>query len=107
MNSKIRSLNFPDGWTWIQFDETGKVISPYKLLPSLFDSLDEDSVEEYFKGEPVADGGAAMTAYAMIQFTEMSQVERERIIDGLLRYCELDTLAMVLLWEGFKDCLPH
>ena len=52
-------------------------------------------------GDRLADGGAAMTAYAMMQFTEMSDVERNRIIEGLLKYCELDTMAMVFLWEGF------
>jgi len=24
------------------------------------------------------------------------------VIAGLLKYCELDTMAMVFLWEGFK-----
>ena len=101
-NSEIRSLNFPDAWTWIKFDETGKVISPYKLLPPLFDTLDEDNVEKYFKNDPVADGGAAMTAYAMMQFTQMSEAERARIIEGLYRYCELDTMAMVFVWEYWR-----
>jgi len=44
-----------------------------------------------------------MIAYAMMQFTEMSDGERERIIQGLLKYCELDTLAMVFLWEGWSQ----
>jgi hypothetical protein len=98
-NSEVRSLNFPDGWKWIQLDETGKVKNPYKLLPPLFDNLDVDNVEEFFKGDQLADGGAAMTAYAMMQFTQMSDAERAKIIDGLYRYCELDTMAMVFVWE--------
>jgi len=102
-NSEIKSLNFPDGWTWIKLDETGKVISPYKILPPLIDRLDEDSVEEYFKSDPVADGGAAMTAYAMMQFTQMSDEERARITDGLYRYCELDTMAMVFVFEYWNS----
>jgi hypothetical protein len=103
LGSEIRSLNFPDGWTWIRLDETGKVISPYKLLPPLIDILDETSIEEFFKSDPVADGGAAMTAYAMMQFTQMSDAERARIKDGLCRYCELDTMAMVFLWEYWDN----
>jgi hypothetical protein len=103
LGSEIRSLNFPDGWTWIRLDETGKVISPYKLLPPLIDILDETSIEEFFKSDPVADGGAAMTAYAMMQFTQMSDAERVRIIDGLYRYCELDTMAMVFVWEYWSN----
>lgn len=64
-----------------------------------FEDLDEENVEELLMGNRLADGGAAMTAYAMMQFTDMSHGERERIIQGLLKYCELDTLAMVFLWE--------
>ena len=48
----------------------------------------------------IADGGAAMSAYAKMQFTEMTSGERERIVKALLKYCELDTFAMVLVWEG-------
>lgn len=44
-------------------------------------------------------GGAALTAYAKMQFTEMSELERKLVIKGLLRYCELDTLAMVIIYE--------
>ena len=104
-NSQIKSLNFDDGWKWIQLDEEEKVISPYKLLPPLFDDLDEENIEEFLMGDRLADGGAAMTAYAMMQFTEMTDGERERIIKGLLKYCELDTLAMVFIWEYWNRAI--
>lgn len=78
------------------------MISPYKLLPPLFDDLDGEQIEELLMGEKLADGGAAMTAYGYLQFTQMSDGERERIIQGLLKYCKLDTMAMVFLWEGLK-----
>ena len=100
-NSEIRSLNYDDGWRWIRFDDAGRVISPYKLLPPLFDDLDAEEVEEVLMGDRLEDGGAAMTAYAMMQFTSLSDAERTRIAEGLLRYCELDTMAMVFLWEGW------
>jgi hypothetical protein len=102
-NSEIRSQNFEDGWRWIEYDDHGEVKNPYDLLPSLFDNLDDDNVETFLMGDRLADGGAAMTAYAMMQFTEMSQFERDRIIQGLLKYCELDTMAMVFLWEGWNN----
>jgi len=38
-----------------------------------------------------------------MQFTEMTAEERERIKAALLRYCELDTFAMVMIYEAFKD----
>ncbi len=33
------------------------------------------------------------------QFSEMSQAQGQKVADVLLRNCELDTLAMVLIWE--------
>jgi hypothetical protein len=44
-----------------------------------------------------------MTAYAKMQFTEMSGEERKLVTEGLLRYCELDTFAMVVIYEFWKD----
>lgn len=102
-NSEIKSQNFDDGTVWIQQDDQGQVRNPYDLLPSLFEDLDDDNVEEFLMGDRLADGGAAMTAYAMMQFTEMSDTERSRIVEGLLKYCELDTMAMVFLWEGWSS----
>ena len=44
-------------------------------------------------------GGAAMMAYAYLQFTDMTDTQRAYYKNGLLRYCELDTMAMVMIWE--------
>ena len=44
-----------------------------------------------------------MMAYCYSQFTEMSEPEREAIKSSLLKYCELDTLAMVMLVEYWRD----
>jgi len=38
-----------------------------------------------------------------MQFTEMSKIERTHLIKGLLKYCELDTLAMVMIYEFWLD----
>ena len=101
--SQIKSLNYEDGWKWIQYDVDGKVKSPYKLLPSIFEDLSEDEKTEMVAHEYLADGGAAMIAFAKMQFEEISEMERERIISGLLKYCELDTLAMVMMYEFWLD----
>ncbi len=53
----------------------------------------------------IYDGGAAMAAYGKIQFTNMPDAEREKITKALLRYCELDTLAMVIILEEFRELL--
>lgn len=98
-SNEIKSLNFDNDWIWIEKDKQGKVINPYKLLPALFDDIDQDELDSFTTESKLADGGAAMTAYAKMQFTEMSNIERNHIIDGLLKYCELDTLAMVMIME--------
>ena len=104
-NSPIRSLNYEDGWVWIKKDDQGAVINPYKLLPPLFEGIDDDQIEEFLMRSNIQEGGAAMTAYAKMQFGSITDKERESIIKGLLRYCELDTLAMVLVWEYWNDII--
>jgi hypothetical protein len=53
----------------------------------------------------VAEGGAATTAYARLQFETLSPETRNKINQALLRYCELDTLAMVMIVQGWRDLL--
>lgn len=98
-NSQIRSKNFDDGWVWIEHDAEGKVKDPYKLLPKLFKDIDPEEVEKFITDEDLNSGGAALTAFAKMQFTEMTETERKEVIQGLLKYCELDTLAMVMIYE--------
>jgi hypothetical protein len=92
----IPSLNFKEPHIWI--DET-KGSNPYKTLPELFDEKVIEELELEGNLENLDNGGAAMAAYAYLQFTDMSDMERELYRDGLLRYCELDTMAMVMIWE--------
>ena len=104
-NSAIKSLNYNDGWVWIKKDEKSVVINPYKLLPPLFEGIDDDQIESFLMRSNIQEGGAAMTAYAKMQFVNISDNERVSIVNGLLRYCELDTLAMVMVWEYWKDVI--
>ena len=55
--------------------------------------------------DEIREGGAAMTAYARLQFEEMSEYERGDIRRALLQYCELDTLAMVMIYEAWREDL--
>lgn len=98
----IPSLNY-DKWTWIEIDND-KVVDPYKLLPKMFEDVsDKDYL--LLNNDQLKDGGAAMTAYAMMQFSEMSDYERDEIKNALLKYCELDTLAMVMIYEGWRTMI--
>jgi len=97
----IPSLNYRD-WKWIEYVED-KVLDPYKLLPNMFQDISEKDFAVLSDSDELRDGGAALTAYARMQFEEMSEYERTEIEKALLKYCELDTLAMVMIYEGWKD----
>lgn len=51
----------------------------------------------------VADGTAAMNAYARMQYEDLSRQEYRSLRESLLKYCELDTFAMVMIYEGLLD----
>jgi hypothetical protein len=98
----LSSHNFPSGHIWLKMDGE-KVINPYKTLPPLFDNWSEIETEDNLSDmENIDNGGAALTAYAKLQYVDMTTKERDEITQGLLKYCELDTLAMVMIYEHFK-----
>lgn len=98
----ITSINFSDDHIWLHF-ENSQVINPYQLLPKLFAEWDLEKIEDTISDlDTIADGGAALTAYSKLQFTDMSHDERNELRKSLLKYCELDTLAMVMLYEHLK-----
>tara|TARA_R110000751_G_scaffold84717_5_gene169332 strand:- start:460 stop:2418 length:1959 start_codon:yes stop_codon:yes gene_type:complete len=98
----VGSTNFETSQIWLK-KNSDEVINPYKMLPPLFDGwsmLDlDDTISEL---EGIADGGAALTAYAKLQYVDMEQNERDEITSALLKYCELDTLAMIMIYEHFR-----
>lgn len=101
----IKSLNFKD-WQWVKL-ESGKVVDPYKTLPKMFQDISANDVQISSSDDELRDGGAALTAYARMQFSEMADYEREELQKALLKYCELDTMAMVMIYEGLKDMLQQ
>ena len=104
--SSIPSFNF-NSQVWIKYDDQGKVINPYKQLDPVFTGVDQELLDELVLDEAaeINEGGAAMMAYARMQFSAMSGGERQHIRQSLLRYCELDTLAMVMIFEDWRDRL--
>ena len=71
----------------------------YDILPKL-DAI--NAAQRHFDDEAIRDGGAAMVAYAKCQFTEISSKGIAFLRAAVLKYCELDTLAMVMLWQTWK-----
>ena len=56
----------------------------------------------------VTKGGAAAAAFHELQ-NDLDERDRKAIENSLLRYCELDTLAMVMIvqaWQGLIDDPP-
>jgi hypothetical protein len=100
-SSDMPSLNFREK-AWLALSSDGSLLDPYKQLDPIFPPEDQLAIERIYGQDEIADGGAAMTAYAMLQFSQMSDREAEDIKAALLRYCELDTLAMVMLVEHWR-----
>ena len=99
----VSSKNFPENHVWLEI-ENDIVKSPYKMLPSLFDGWSEEEIENTLSEiEDIANGGAALTAYGKLQYKDMGQSEIDELTSALLKYCELDTLAMVMIYEHFKE----
>lgn len=100
---KVSSKNFDSNHIWLKIEDN-EVVNPYKLLPKVFEDWKEEQIElSLSEIEDIADGGAALTAYGKLQYTDMSNQEREQLTSALLKYCELDTLAMVMILEYFKN----
>jgi len=98
----MASLNFVD-WTWWRpsSDGTGPC-DPYTLLPAVQTDVDAAAVTNLDDDEALANGGAAMVAYARLQFEQIGDDERRRLNAALLKYCELDTLAMVMILQAWQ-----
>ena len=89
----------------MNFDINNRVINPYEDLPDL-DYIVPNGLrksENLYSNNKLADGGAAMIAWAFMQFGEMKDHEIESLSKALKRYCELDTMAMVLIMEAWID----
>jgi len=95
------SRNFTEPVTWWQPDEEGRPQDPYRLLPPVFSDFQLPDDEEE-GGQTLSQGGAALMAYARLQFEAVPDADRQAWNQALLRYCELDTLAMAMIVQGWR-----
>lgn len=70
------------------------------VLPALY----PDDPELDYHNLPVVHNGEEASE-AFLNLKNKSKKEQKEIRHGLLVYCELDTLAMVKLWERFKEII--
>jgi hypothetical protein len=108
---EIPSLNF-NNHSWIAYSENKEVLNPYQQLPPIFSAGAKDEydpeIRKYLDSVPLeylADGGAALTAYSLVLNSKKYPVVQSALKTALLKYCELDTFAMVLIWENWMEKL--
>jgi len=97
------SLNF-DSMIWWR-SVNNEVINPYQLLEPVFSDIHGEAIEtlELDTDLKISEGGSATVAYGRLQFSNIPIEERKSVENSLLRYCELDTLAMVMVYEAFRE----
>jgi len=100
----LPSLNF-ERRRWV-VEHDGELLDPYRMLDPVFDDPDINHALEWIErseGGEIANGAAAMIAYAMLQDPTVGAGERARLERQLKRCCELDTLAMVMVYEALRE----
>jgi hypothetical protein len=83
------SSNFSQVRWWQQSEDGNNIRDPYDII--------ED------QGTGISSGDEALMAFVRLQRQDMSKEDRRRLVDALLKYCELDTLAMVMLFEHWQE----
>ena len=88
-------INFEEGLSLYQRDKKGNLINPYLLLPP---------IDIYEKAETVNEGTGAMRAYEDLMFgvNKGNDMIKQKYSEALKKYCKLDTLAMLIIWEHWS-----
>lgn len=83
---------------YVVYDSDQKVLDPYKVL---------SAIEIAGQAEVVKEGTGAMRAYQDMMFgqTRDDPARKEKWKALLLQYCELDTIAMLVVWEYWQRAL--
>ena len=91
-----------DSWFsgYYMMNTSGQVIDPYRTLSLASPEMDLTEFDSE-ETDAVSDGVAAMRAYQDMLFGmhRNDPVIRDRMRGSLLRYCGLDTAAMVIIWK--------
>ena len=95
IEANIKDLLVPFRKGFYYVPAMGGSFSIKSVLPALFP--DEPSLNYHNLDDRVQNGGDAMTIFPKIK--DMDPAEAKATCEALLRYCELDTWAMVKVWE--------
>lgn len=91
---KPYSSNNFDDMIWWQPASNGNARNPYGLL-------------EQGSAEGIKRGAEAMVVYGRLMCRDMSDDRRGELRKSLLKYCELDTLAMVMIFEHWRHQIEN
>ena len=98
IHDNMKDLMIPFFKKWYYRKELHGLYSIKYVLPAMFPN---DESLNYKNLELVHNGDEAMNIYARLG--EYSKEEQEYIRERLLKYCELDTYAMVKIYEKLKQ----
>jgi len=104
MNISINMMDLIDPFRYghIYNRRMGGSFSIKSVLPALFPN---DPSLDYHNLEGVHNGGEAMSLFPKIK--DMKPKDRKMARKNLLKYCELDTLAMVKIYEYLKNAVKE
>jgi hypothetical protein len=88
---------FQSGWFYVP--AMGGSFSIKSVLPALFP--DDPELDYHNLQGSVHNGGEAMSIFPKIK--DMPFEEQQAARQSLLKYCELDTYAMVKVWEKLRE----
>ena len=95
-SQNYNGMNY-DNFQWYQLDENGCVKDPYDILAG-----------ENGGASNIITGGGAAAAFHELQINnDLDDEARKAIERSLLRYCELDTLAMVMIVQAWQEFLNN
>ncbi len=99
IRDNIKDLLVPFRKGYYYVPAMGGSFSIKSVLPALFPN--EPSLNYHNLDKSVQNGGDAMTIFPKIK--DMSAADAAAVRTALLRYCELDTWAMVKVWEKLNE----
>lgn len=100
IESNMKDLLVPFQSGYYYNKAMGGSFSIKSVLPALFPN---DPALDYHNLEQIHNGGEAMSIFPQIQY--MNEEDKATTRHNLLKYCELDTFAMVKLWEKLREVL--
>lgn len=97
IESNIKDLLVPFQIGYYYNKDMGGSFSIKSVLPAIFP---DDPELNYKNLDQIHNGGEAMSIFPKIK--DMPKEEQETTRKNLLKYCELDTYAMVKIWEELR-----